>query len=411
MLDDLDLAWEEQGDPRRRRGTPPSRQIRQGRRKERKRRRRSFGALFISFVLLAALGGGVYYGVGKLQDIFGAPDYDSVGTTPVNVKIPKDAGATEIGQALYDKKVVESVKAFTKAADKDPRSLKIQPGVYKLFEHMPASAALAALVPLADGSPPKSRVSIDVTIPEGTTYMDTFALLSAKTKIPVADFEAAAKDPTALDVQDWWFNRDDGKPADKTLEGFLFPDTYSFDPDVTAADILKAMVDNFNTVMGDLKFVDTVQSKLSISPYEALIVASLSQAEAGNEADMPKVARVAYNRVIKFKDTFPCACLQFDVTANYYLQRQGKPKKPSKEMTPAELNDPKNPWNTGVGHPGLPVGPIDSPGRAALSGAMNPPTANWLYFVAIDKKGTTAFSDTLAQQEHNEAIARQNGVL
>ncbi len=120
MLDDLDLAWEEQGDPRRRRGTPPSRQIRQGRRKERKRRRRSFGALFISFVLLAALGGGVYYGVGKLQDIFGAPDYDSVGTTPVNVKIPKDAGATEIGQALYDKKVVESVKAFTKAADKRP---------------------------------------------------------------------------------------------------------------------------------------------------------------------------------------------------------------------------------------------------------------------------------------------------
>ena len=73
MLDDLDLAWEEQQEPgRRRRADPPSRQVRQRRRKERKRRRRSFGALFISFLLLAVLGGGVYWGVGKIQEFFGA---------------------------------------------------------------------------------------------------------------------------------------------------------------------------------------------------------------------------------------------------------------------------------------------------------------------------------------------------
>jgi UPF0755 protein len=412
MLDDLELAWEESERPGR--GGSGGRQIRQRRRKERKTRRRSFGALLISLILLAALGGGVYWGVGKLQDKFGAPDYDTMGTEPVNVKIPKDSNATQIGDILQEKDVVKSSKAFQRAALADQQhSQLIQPGTYKLVKHMPAAQALAALLPLADGRPPASRVSIDVTIPEGKTYMETFALLSAKTKIPVADFTAAAKDPTALGVQDWWFNRTDGKDADKTVEGFLFPATYSFDPDESATQILTDMVDTFNTQVGKLGFTDTVQSKLSISPYEALIVASLAQAEAGQDADLPKIARVAYNRTIKYKDTFPCACLQFDVTANYYLMRNGKAKKPSNQLTESELDNPQNPWNTGKSTPGLPIGPIDSPGLAALQGAMSPAVGNWLYFVAVDKKNppTTLFANTLAEQQHNIAIAQQNGVL
>jgi UPF0755 protein len=408
MLDDLDLAWEDNQDPRRqRRGAPPSRQGRRQRRTERKRRRRSFGALFISFLLLAALGGGVYWGVGKAQDIFGAPDYTSVGTTTVNVKIPEGSGAEQIGELLQAKDVVKSAKAFVRAAAaRDSESRNIQAGTYKLFVHMPAADALNDLL-----QPDKYLVSIKVLVPEGSTVVETFQILSKATGIPVSQFKDAAKDPQALGVPDWWYNRDDGKQADKSLEGFLFPDTYLFDPDANATDILKTMVNNFNTVIGDIKFPDNVQSSLAISPYEALIVASLAQAEAGNAADLPKVARVAYNRVFRFKDTFPCACLQFDVTANYWLEYQGGQKKPSKDLTPAELNDPKNPWNTAPGHPGLPIGPIDSPSKAALQAAMNPTQANWLYFVAIDKNGTTAFADNLQQQEANEAIARKNGVL
>jgi UPF0755 protein len=406
MLDDLDLAWEEDRDGRRRRGAPPSRQGRQRRRTERKRRRRSFGALFISFVMLAVIGGGVYWGVGKLQDVFGAPDYSSVGTAQVNVKIPKGAGAQQIGDILQAKDVVKSSKAFVKAAAADPGGGgNIQAGTYKLYVHMPAAQALSDLL-----QPAKFMVSIKVLIPEGSSVIETYVLLSKATGIPVKDFQTAGADPSKY-IPDWWFNRDDDKQADKSLEGFLFPDTYSFDPDATATDILTEMTQNFLTVTGNIKFSDGVQSSLSISPYEALIVASLAQAEAGSETDLPKIARVAYNRTIKFKDTFPCACLQFDVTANYWLEKQGKAKKPSGQLTPAELNDPKNPWNTNVGHPGLPLGPIDSPGKAALLAAMNPTTANWLYFVVIDKKGTTAFADNLADHERNVAIAEKNGVL
>lgn len=406
MLDDLDLAWEEQQDPRRRRGQPPTRQQRQRRRKEKKRRRRSFGALFISLVLLAALGAGVYWGVGKAQEFFGTPDYDSnPATTPVNVKVDPGDSASEIATELYDKKVVKSAKAFVAAAARDPRSKNIQPGTYKLFEQMPASAALAMLL-----DPDKNMVFNKVTIPEGKTVIDTFKLLSEATGIPVKDFEEAAQDPVKnLDIPDYWFKRGDGKQAVVSVEGFLFPDTYRLDPGLTATEILKMMVNRFLTVAGELKFADTVQANLGITPFEALIVASLAQVEAGKNEDLPKIARVAYNRAVK--PGFPCQCLQFDVVVNYWLQKQGKPTKASKDMLAAELNDPKNPYNTGPAAPGLPVGPISNPGKLALQGAMSPVTAGWLYFVAVDKQGTTKFATTAAEHDRNLAEACRNGVI
>jgi UPF0755 protein len=177
---------------------------------------------------------------------------------------------------------------------------------------------------------------------------------------------------------------------------------------MTAADILKMMVAQFNKVTADINFKANAQ-KLGVSPYEALIVASLAQVEAGKESDFKNVARVAYNRAVK--KMIDCECLQFDVTANYWLEHQGKPEKASKDMTDAELDDTKNPWNTGPSSPGLPIGPISNPGKAALDGAAQPATANWIYFVAVDKNGTTKFASTSAEHDANVRLACQNGVL
>jgi len=411
MLDDLDLAWEEQ-EGRRSRGAPQSRQGRQRRRKERKRRRRSFGALFISFVMLVALGGGVYWGIGWLQENQSikeilASDYDpgERSNVQVTVKVDKGALGADIGQALLQKNVVKSAKAFVNVYEADNRSKNIQPGSYKLYEHMPAKEAWLVLI-----DPSKGGSGPGVLVPEGLTMYRTFKLLSDKTKIPVAEFEAAAKDPIkTLGVPEYWFNRTDGKQPVVSAEGFLFPDTYAIDESMTAVQILKMMVNEFLTVAGDLKFADNVQKNLGISPHEALVVASLSQVEAGKNEDMPKVSRVAYNRAVK--DGFPCKCLQFDVTANYWLESQGKPTKASKDMLATELDDKNNPFNTGPSTPGLPRGAISNPGKAALDGAMNPPVAKWIYFVAVDKNGTTKFSETSAQFEKDVAEARKNGVL
>jgi UPF0755 protein len=78
-------------------------------------------------------------------------------------------------------------------------------------------------------------------------------------------------------------------------------------------------------------------------------------------------------------------------------------------MTVSELDNPKNPYNRKL--KGLIPTPIDNPGKAALQGAMSPPTGNWLYFVAIDKTGRSAFTDNIDQHDRNRDTARKNGVL
>jgi UPF0755 protein len=360
-------------------------------------------ALLMAVVLLGGLVGAGWYGFGRIQAYFMTPDYSGGGTGEVVVEVKAGQSLSEMGTTLVKAGVIKSTAAFVKAADSNSRSTGIQPGFYKLHLQMSGQNALALMLDL------KNRMTNQVTIPEGRSAKQIYTLLQQATKIPATQFEAAAKNPAALGVPDWWFTRNDGKKVTPSIEGFLYPDTYQFGPNMTADAILKTMVQNFLTVTGALNFSNQVQTGLGgISPYEALIVASLAQAEAGNKVDLGKIARVAYNRV--YKGGFPCNCLQFDSTINYGLELQGKPTKASKALTQSDLTDASNPYNTHV-HPGLPPTPINNPGKDALQGAMAPPAGNWLYFVAIDKQGHSAFASTYAEQLRNEQTAKQNGVL
>ncbi|MEO3780533.1 endolytic transglycosylase MltG [Micromonospora sp. B11E3] len=398
MIDDLDLGFDEQD-----RGEKG----RHRRSAVRKRQGKSSGgagktvfALFMALVLLGGIGGGAFYGFDRIQSYFVTPDYDGAGSGEVLVEIKQGALIADMGDALYTAGVIKSSKAFIEAAAENSRSKNIQPGTYKVRKQMSAEHALGMLLDL------KNKVTNRITIPEGRTAKNIYKLLSEKTKIPVKEFEAAAKDPEALGVPDFWFNRTDKKPVKKSIEGFLYPDTYEIPPKATAESILSMMVENFLAVTSEMKFVDRVQEERKIAPYEALIVASLAQAEAGNPDDLGKVARVAYNRVY---GNFDCGCLEMDVTVNYYLELTGQKTKASKDMTQAELDNPKNPYNRKL--PGLPPTPIDNPGKQALEGAMDPPPGKWLFFVAIDDKGHSAFADTYEQHLRNEAKAKEAGII
>ncbi|HEX6968772.1 MAG TPA: endolytic transglycosylase MltG [Micromonosporaceae bacterium] len=398
MIDDLDLSFDERIEPGRHR-----RRAQRRKKKKRGGRGRTIAALLITFMLLGTLAGGAWYGLDRIQAFFTAPDYVGGGTGEVLVEVRAGDTATDIANALVEADVVKSVKAFILAADADSRSRNIQVGTYKLRKQMSAKNALAMLLD------PKNRVFEGITVPEGLTVKRTFDLLSKETGIPVEEFEAAAKDPLALGVPEWWFNRGDDRKVTYSIEGFLFPATYEIPPNATAEGILKMMVDQFLAVTGEMKFAERVQSELNITPYQALIVASLAQAEAGHPDDLGKVARVAYNRVFKPNGEVPCGCFEMDVTVNYWLELQGKQTKHSKDMTQAELNDPKNPYNRKL--KGFIPTPINNPGKLALEGAMAPPKGNWYFFVAIDKEGHSAFAETYAEQLRNEQKARDNGVL
>ena len=394
MIDELDLAFDEQaekGKPRHRRGARGSKGGGKG--------GKSAVAFLMAFILLGVLGVGGYLGYSKIKGFFTAADYDGPGTDPVQVTIAKDSSLTQIGNTLVESDVVKSTAAFTEAADANPKGKNIQSGTYKLRKQMAAEQAVKLMLD------PKSRVVAGVTITPGTTARQAFELLAKATGIPVAKFQAAAKKPEDLGVPDFWFNRrDDKKAATNSIEGFLFPDTYEFPPKSTAEEVLGVMVQRFLTVTGEMDFVDKVQNTLSVSPYEALIVASLSQAESGTTADLPKIARVAYNRA--YKESMP---LQFDVTTNYWLDLQEKDGKHSGKMTRAELEDPKNPYTTEL-RVGLPLGPINSPSEAALKAAAAPKAGSWLFFVAVDKKGNSAFATTNDEHNANKRRACANGI-
>ena len=197
--------------------------------------------------------------------------------------------------------------------------------------------------------------------------------------IPVDDFEAAAKDPGRWACPDFWFNRtrrQEGRPS-RSRASCSRPRTSST-PNATAdADPRRTMVDAVHRrSTEDIDFVDHGAEEAARSrPYEALIVASLAQAEAGN-ADGPRQDRPGRLQPGRTAATSH-ACLQFDVDDQLLAASSGQADEASGQLTKAELDDPKNPYNT-HDKAGLPPAPINNPGEAALKGAMDPPAGPWL---------------------------------
>lgn len=399
MIDDLDLVFDEseKGQKgRHRRGAVAKRNGKSG------GRGKTIFALLMALVLLGGIGGGAYVGFDRIRNHFVTPDYDGPGSGEALVEVKAGDTLTDIGNSLYDAGVVKSTKAFIEAADANSRSKNIQVGRYKVRKQMKAADAVTLLLN------PKSRVVNGVTIPEGTISLAIYDILSKQTKIPVAEFKAAAKDPVKLGVPAYWFNRGDGKKGPKSIEGFLFPATYEIPPKATATQILSMMVDQFLTVTQEVNFVQKAQQERKISPYEALITASIAQAESVNHVDFPKVSRVIYNRVYAGK--IGCRCLGIDSAINYWLRLQGKDPKDSNVLKNSEIHDLKNPYNT---HDvaGLPVTPISNPGEDALKGAVNPPAGDWIYFMTIDQKGTMGYGSNDAEFRQLQKKMCDNGVL
>jgi UPF0755 protein len=398
MIDDLDLEFDdvERGDKgRHRRGAVRKRKGKSGRGK-------TVFALLMALVLLGVIGGGAYVGFDRIRNHFVTPDYSGPGSGEAMVEVKAGDTLTDIGDTLYDAGVVKSTKAFIEAADANSRSKNIQVGRYKVRKQMKAADAVNLLLDA------KSRVVNGVTIPEGTISLNIYAILSQQTKIPVAEFKAAAKDPVKLGVPATWFKREDGKKVQKSIEGFLYPSTYEIPPKATAEQILSMMVDEFLRVTQQLNFADRVQKERKISPYEALITASIAQAEAVDPKDLAKVSRVIYNRVYAGK--IGCNCLGIDSGINYWFRLQGKDPKDSDDLLQSEINDLRNPYNT---HDvaGLPITPISNPGEAALKGALEPPPGDWIYFMTIDKKGTMGYGSNDAEYTQLKKTMCQNKVL
>ena len=335
------------------------------------RRRGGARGTLIALVVLALIAGLAVVGGKTVLSRFGgpAPDFTGAGTGEVTVQVPRGATSARIGEVLETAGVVKSAKAFREAARKDEaRALKIQPGYYKLRRQMKAKLALDLLLD------PAARLRSRVTIPEGTTLDRTLQIIAKSiSDVPLSALREAAQNPAALGLPPW---------ANNKLEGFLFPATYDIEPGTSAVEVLRTLVEEFMRRAETLQLEERAAA-LKITPYQALVIASLVEGETGKASDRGKVSRVVYNRLAK-----PMR-LQFDSTVKYAYGLKGENKT---RLLYRDL-DIQSPFNT-YRNDGLPPAPINSPGDAAIEAALSPTPGAWLYFVVIDKQGNSAFAVT-----------------
>lgn len=177
-------------------------------------------------------------------------------------------------------------------------------------------------------------------------------------------------------------------PAAPSLEGFLFPDTYRFAVGINAESAAHHLTDRFLSVWREEA---AAGGKAWGTDLEVVTLASLVEAETSLESERSVIAGVFVNRLRRGM------LLQCDPTVVFALRRQNAWRGRLLRVH-WEIDDPYNTYR----YPGLPPGPINSPGRAALAAAIRPATTPYLYFVARPGGGHT-FSQTLA--EHNRAVA------
>jgi UPF0755 protein len=338
-------------------------------RRQKRRRRRSLLAVLLSVVLVGGAVGIAWLGLSPIIDRLTEPDdYTGAGRGEVQVRIAPGSSGSAIAQVLAEKDVVKTEKAFVDAVRADARrAAAIQPGTYELRLQMSGAAALSQLLD------PGARLRLTVTIPEGKRAPETLDILSKQLGLPRAELDAAAKDPQALGLGP--------ATAKGSVEGFLYPSTYEFEPGVTASEVLTAMVAQGEKVL-DAAGVPAAQRRTVI------IKAAIVEAEAGRAADMPKVARVVENRLER---DIP---LQMDSTVNFATGRFNVTTTDADRQSRSRYNTYK--------YPGLPAGPIESPGKAAIDAVLKPAPGDWLWFVTVDPTtGETRFASTEAQHLAN----------
>lgn len=343
---------------------------------KKKRRRGCLVALLVILVIvggIAAAGAWAMNTYGEqINDIMGwgePKDYeDGQASGEAFVTIKDGDTGRPVSTALYEAGVTKTEDVFYDYLIEENVAVTFYPGVYRLQEKMTAAAALEAL------GNEENKLENTVSVGEGATIESSLPAMAESLGLPPEDFEAAVADPSAYGVD---------APS---LEGWLFPAVYTFDPEVTATQVIQRMVDRTREALTEAGVPDTDAERV-------LTIASIIQRE-GRTADFAKVSRVIENRLdIDMK-------LQMDSTAQYGYGSLHE----GVVSSSAEALEDDNDWNTYV-RTGLPATPIASPSFAAIDAAMHPEDGPWLYFVTIDlSTGETQFSETY--EEHQAGIEK-----
>lgn len=289
--------------------------------------------------------------------------------TETFVEIAPGSSAVAIGQQLEAAGIVRNQFAFDLL--RWAKRGKLLAGEYR-FDHPAPAIEVYARIRRGD------VYTISLTVPEGANIFDIATRVESAGLGTRQDFLNAVSEETGLVA--------DLDPGAKSLEGYLFPDTYRFARNMRPAQIAAAMVRRFRAVAGQLGLKGDV--------HRVVTIASLVERETALDDERPLIASVFENRLQK---NMP---LMTDPAVIYGLEREDRWRGAlyQKDLTRNTA------YNTYL-HPGLPPGPISNPGIHSLRAAMNPAKTDYLYFVAAsaDAQGHSLFESTL--DEHNRDVA------
>jgi UPF0755 protein len=305
--------------------------------------------------------------------------------------VAKGATTSQIATDLAEKKIVSSAGVFewyVKWKGGDP----FQAGDY---EGLRINSSMGSVVDIlkAGPAPPKT---VTFLVREGL-WVSEFKKLALE-KFPTMD-------PAALDAALTTTHPSLQPPGSTNIEGFLYPATYEIAQQNVgnAQKLIDQMVVAFDRVSQAEGLPDAsaklkgVAGTKTITPYEALIVASLIESEAKVDEERPKIARVIYNRLAKGES------LGIDASVLYALQQR------KTTLTNTDLRV-DSPYNTRLKR-GLPPAPINSPGQKSINAALNPAPGDWLFYVLTDKDGRHYFTNNMTDFNRAVADAKARGVF
>lgn len=281
------------------------------------------------------------------------------------VKVEQGSSTGDIAHNLHEKRVIGSEFKFKLLSKIKGYDGKYKAGSYKVScKQRPSEIAQVIMSGVSNGR--------QVTVPEGYNVKQIAKLMDKEKVCTEADFLAACETGNF----DYKF-LDKNVKGPERVEGFLYPATYPIEDDMTAEDVVRAMLDEFNQ-----KFTEDdykTAKKMNMTVEQIVTVASIVEREAVKPEERAKVASVIYNRLDKGMNLQMCSTIQ------YILGSQ-------KEILTNEDTSIPSPYNTYL-NGGLPPTPIACPGIDSINAALHPAKTDYLYFVVSDKlDGSMKFS-------------------
>ncbi len=299
----------------------------------------------------------------------------------VEVQIAHGCGVPCIGTELSHRGVIGPAWVFN-VYSRLNGDTNFKAGTYELRKNMGVSPAVKAM----KAGPHIAYVKL--TIPPGFWLKQVAARVGKLPGLSIDPFLEATHNNAVRSAFEPQGTND--------LEGLMWPDTYNISADEDEILVLSTLVTEFDKRAVQLGLANA--SVQGHGPYDIVKIASLVEAEAKFDSDRPLIASVIYNRLARG--------MPLDVDATLIYAR-GDPKNRALSNKDKLIDSPYNTY----AHVGLPPTPIAAVSAASLKAALAPAKTQFLYYVAIDKAGHTAFAATLQQQNANIALAKKNGAF